>query len=211
MPYSPPKYPTSIPTHLTDSDDLPPWYDDLTWWNAARANALRSELCAVMDTLGVLPQASFDTVSDRMTMLCSGYLGHLISDYEIDTDISDYITFNSTTSLDDYDDQDYHSPTSNPSYFYLPPGRHLIQTFFQINIPFGTPDFGIRLELNGAYFYIARIYPLEEYADETMTFTVTIPIALTSATSFRLYAINAGCYVSLKYPQSRISILNLGK
>ena len=71
MTYTPPKYPTSIPSHLTDSDDLPPWYDDLDWWDAQKPNALRLELCACLSTLGVLPQGTFSTVAERLDWIQS--------------------------------------------------------------------------------------------------------------------------------------------
>lgn len=66
MTYSPPEYPTEIPTHQTNSDDLPPWYDDLDDVSADKMNALRLELCSVMVELGIFPSSNFTTVADRL-------------------------------------------------------------------------------------------------------------------------------------------------
>lgn len=66
MTYIPPVYPTEIPTYSTNTDDLPPVYDDLDDVTAAYFNALRLELCAALSELGVLPSSNYTTVADRL-------------------------------------------------------------------------------------------------------------------------------------------------
>lgn len=65
MPYSPPVYPTAIPT-LTD---LPDRVDGVDWVDAARYNELKKELRAALAELGTLPKGASADVKTRLGLL----------------------------------------------------------------------------------------------------------------------------------------------
>jgi hypothetical protein len=62
MPYTPPVYPTSIPS----TTDLPDRADDVDTIYAARYNELKKELLAALTELGTLPKGAFDSVKLRL-------------------------------------------------------------------------------------------------------------------------------------------------
>jgi len=143
MTYTPPKYPTSLPSHSTDSDDLPPWYNDLTWWNAERANALRLELCAVMDHLGILPRGAFPTVVSRLDVIHSGCSSLFKIPYPLSPETNNLLAWSTTYADFLYDDEPYHNQPE-PEIFEIPrTGRYLLNFNVQATIPAG----GLYLEL----------------------------------------------------------------
>lgn len=131
MTYSPPKYPTEIPTYLTDGDDMPPWYDDLNDWNAFKANSLRAELCSCLSALGTLPQGNFDTVKDRLNKLGSGCSLLITTNFNIAQGSDVFIPFSSTNATELIDDDSYHDMTTNPDRITIPrTGKYLISWGF---------------------------------------------------------------------------------
>ena len=66
MAYSPPKYPASIPDHVTD---LPDRTDDIDWIEAWIYNYVKKELVAVMTELGADPAGTEATVAARLTAI----------------------------------------------------------------------------------------------------------------------------------------------
>jgi len=62
MPYTPPKYPSAIPT----AEDLPDRIDDVDWFFAARYNELKNELRAALLELGTLPKGAYADVKTRL-------------------------------------------------------------------------------------------------------------------------------------------------
>ena len=115
MTYSPPVYPTSIPSHATDGDDLAPYYDDLTSWTAARANALRLELCAALEALGTMPQGDFTTLHDRLDAIGSSCNLELLTDYSLTLDSDTLCLFSYTNSTQYPIDTAFHSMTDYPT------------------------------------------------------------------------------------------------
>ena len=65
MPYTPPKYPTEIPT----VEDLPDRIDDVDWLYAARYNELKKELRAALTELGILPKGTHADVKTRLNVI----------------------------------------------------------------------------------------------------------------------------------------------
>jgi len=71
MPYTPPVYPTSIPS----TTDLPDRTDDVDTIYAARYNELKKELIAALTELGTLPKGSFGSVKLRIEDIESDIAG----------------------------------------------------------------------------------------------------------------------------------------
>lgn len=69
MSYTPPDYPSTIPSQTGTAPDLPDRVDDVDWLYAARYNELKKELIAVMTELGTLPKGTFSDVTDRLDYL----------------------------------------------------------------------------------------------------------------------------------------------
>lgn len=74
MPYTPPVYPTAIPTQTGETPDLPDRIDDLDWLYAARYNELKKELCAALTELGTNPKGSYSDVKTRLNDLDDVFL-----------------------------------------------------------------------------------------------------------------------------------------
>lgn len=66
MPYTPPVYPSAIPSQTGTGADLPDRVDDIDWLYAARYNELKKEICAIMTELGTLPKGSYADVKARL-------------------------------------------------------------------------------------------------------------------------------------------------
>ncbi len=66
MVYTPPIYPSSIPSQTGTTPDLPDRIDDIDWLFAARYNELKKELLAIMTELGTLPKGSSADVKTRL-------------------------------------------------------------------------------------------------------------------------------------------------
>lgn len=66
MSYTPPTYPSTIPSQTGADPDLPDRVDDVDWFYAARYNELKKELLAVMAELGTLPKGTFGSVKTRL-------------------------------------------------------------------------------------------------------------------------------------------------
>jgi len=69
MSYTPPKYPSAIPSQTGPNPDLPDRVDDLDWLYAARYNELKRELLAALTELGVLPKGAYADVAARLAAL----------------------------------------------------------------------------------------------------------------------------------------------
>lgn len=120
MSYTPPVYPTAIPSYTTDGDDLPPWYDDLDFWNAEKANALRLELCAALSELGTLPKGNFTTVKDRIDYINLAAALKLTTAYALAGESNNIIPWSYTNSTETVKEETIHSMTTNPERFYAP-------------------------------------------------------------------------------------------
>jgi len=211
MPYSPPKYPTSIPTHATDADDLPPWYDDLTWWKAWQANSLRLELCALMDTLGPNPQGNFTSVASRLSTINSGFSSHLTDYISLTNGIIKYLSLSPAISLDDWDDANYHDPLSNPDRLNFPAGRFLLSGAFNYHIDLATPYCRSSFEINSNSYLLSVLYQPAELEDFEFITPFSFQFSLTSATYGRINFYPACDTLVVVPTHTRISILNLGK
>lgn len=69
MSYTPPKYPSAIPT----IEDLPDRVDFKDWNVAARYNELKKELRAALIELGTLPKGAHADVKTRLDALVGGF------------------------------------------------------------------------------------------------------------------------------------------
>lgn len=74
MAYSPPKYPSQIPTQTGADPDLPDKTDDIDWLMAVWFNAIKKELCAIMTELGTLPKGAYADVTARLDALALGVI-----------------------------------------------------------------------------------------------------------------------------------------
>ena len=68
MAYSPPKYPSQIPTQTGVDPDLPDKTDDIDWLMAVWFNAIKKELCAIMTELGTLLKGSCADLKTRLAV-----------------------------------------------------------------------------------------------------------------------------------------------
>lgn len=169
MTYSPPKYPTEIPTYATDGNDMPPWYDDLDDWTAHRSNSLRLELCACLTTLGTLPQGNYTTVKDRLDNTFVGCSLGLTTDYDMANNTDVILQWYSTNSIEHYDDLNAHSFTVNPSRLsILSTGLYSIlfrANFYLVNS--GPSWYRLGLKKNGAVWLP---FLQDEYTGEVEAF-----------------------------------------
>ena len=72
MAYTPPKYPSQIPSQTGVDPDLPDKTDDIDWLMAVWFNAIKKELCAIMTELGTLPKGAYADVKTRLDTLETG-------------------------------------------------------------------------------------------------------------------------------------------
>ena len=206
MVYKPPKYPHLIPSHSTDTDDLPPWYDDLTQWMASLANALRLELCAVMQTLGTDPQGYASTVSTRISNKGAGCAISITETYDLTDNVPEYFPFDSIYSNDLFDDLNWHDPTINPSRITVSlEGKFLIIITLNAFIT-DMPSHGLILTIyknNSPTYLTSRI--ITPY-DDTQTISFSGILDLSPGDFIRLQVSAVGDDISIFPSPSAISL-----
>jgi hypothetical protein len=166
MPYTPPVYPSTIPS----TTDLPDRVDDVDYYYAARYNEIKKELLAALTELGTLPKGAFGSVKLRL------------EDIEADIAALTTPTIKSIIPRSSNQDVSYNEGAT--------PGDYTIGQFGHFNLPAQITVNHISLYCSDAGL-VASTFDIKIYAEDGQSVKISLTTPEISTTGVKKFTLGS--------------------